>query len=92
MDRLYVSIEFGGRGLRQLEGAFNSSLFTLGDYIRRNSNNDYVLHAILAQDNKNSTNKSVIKKRLKIGISSAQEFNTEIASKKIVKSHFRNRI
>lgn len=66
VERLYVKREHGGRGLRQLEAAYNNANYNLGYYLAKKAGSDYIVQAVYAHEQQKSAQRSLIKKAEKI--------------------------
>lgn len=66
VDRLYVRRAEGGRGLRQLEMAYDNAICRIGFYLQSKAETDYILAAAMTNDISKSAQLSVISKSNKI--------------------------
>ena len=70
VHRLYVSRKLGGRGLRQIEAAYKSTIISTKYYLRKKRNEDLFLKSVHEADTQLNTLHSITKK--------ADKFETEL--------------
>lgn len=66
IDRLYIPRKNGGRGLRQLEAAYNVAIYRTAHYLNIKGSEDHILNAVKTHEEEKPAQLSIIKKARKI--------------------------